>query len=109
MKQCRPVIQNVVRRWIDKKKRKKLPRIHAVNIRNSPDIGEMAIESKEQSTQTELAADARGKFVSGAKVLAAVPSISQPRRVYEDRLEAGRAEKELSTNNQTQSFGRVVF
>ena len=35
--------------------------------------------------------DARGKFVSGAKVLAAVPSISQPRRVYEDRLETGGA------------------
>ena len=34
---------------------------------------------------------ARGKFVSGAKVLAAVPSISQPRRVYEDRLETGGA------------------
>ena len=38
---------------------------------------------------------AREKFVSGAKVLAAVPSISQPRRVYrklyqnEDRLETG--------------------
>ena len=56
-------------------------------------------------------AAARGKFVSGAKVLAAVrmPSISQPRRVYEDRLEAGGAGKELSTNNEIQSFGRVVF
>ena len=37
---------------------------------------------------------ARGKFVSCAKVLAAVPSISQPRTVYrelgnEDRLESG--------------------
>ena len=40
---------------------------------------------------------ARGKFVSGAKVLAAVPSISQPRKVYEDRLETGGAGKELST------------
>ena len=36
-----------------------------------------------------------GKFVSGAKFLAAMPSISQPRRVYrelyknEDRLETG--------------------
>ena len=27
---------------------------------------------------------ARGKFVSGAKVLAAVPSISKPRRVYRE-------------------------
>ena len=38
---------------------------------------------------------ARGKFVSGAKVLAAVPSISQRRRICrelhqsDDRLEAG--------------------
>ena len=37
---------------------------------------------------------AHGKFVSGAKVLPAVPSISQPRTVYrelgnEDRLESG--------------------
>ena len=37
---------------------------------------------------------AREKFVSGAEVLAAVPSISQPRRAYrehgnEDRLESG--------------------
>ena len=40
-------------------------------------------------------ADVRGKFVSGAKVLEAVPVISQPGRVYrelyenEDRLETG--------------------
>ena len=54
-------------------------------------------------------AGARGKFVSGVKVLAAVPSISQPRRVYEDRLETGKARKELSTNNEIRSFGRVVF
>ena len=39
----------------------------------------------------------RGKFVRGAKVLAAVPSILQPRRVYEDRLETGGAGKEFST------------
>ena len=52
---------------------------------------------------------ARGKFVSGAKVLAAVPSILQPRSVYEDRLETGGTGKELSTNNGIQSFGRVVF
>ena len=57
MKQCKSVIQNAVRRCIDEKKRKKLPRIHAVNVRNSPNIGEMVIESKEQSTQTELVAD----------------------------------------------------
>ena len=44
-----------------------------------------------------------GKFVSGAKVLAAVPSISLPRRVYEDRLETGGAGKELSTNNDIDS------
>ena len=56
VKQCKPVIQNAVR-WIDEKKRKKLPRIHAVNVRNSPNIGEIVIESKEQSTQTELFAD----------------------------------------------------
>ena len=36
-----------------------------------------------------ICAAARGKFVSGAKVLAAVPSISQPRKVYEDALETG--------------------
>ena len=59
-------------------------------------------------TYAEIA-DARGKFVSGAKVLAVVPSISQPIRVYEDRLETGGAGKELSTNNEIQSFGRVVF
>ena len=35
--------------------------------------------------------------MSGAKVLASVPSISQPRRVYEVRLETGGAGKELST------------
>ena len=52
---------------------------------------------------------ARGKFVSSAKVLAAVPSISHPRRVYEDILETGGAGKELSTNNEIQSFGRVAF
>ena len=41
-----------------RRKKKKLPRIHAINIRNSPDIGEMIIESKEQSTtQTELTAN----------------------------------------------------
>ena len=57
VKQCKPVIQNAVRRRIDEKKRKKLPRIHAVNVTNSPNIGEMVIESKEQSTQTELVAD----------------------------------------------------
>ena len=51
----------------------------------------------------------RGKFVSGAKVLAAVPSISQPRRVYEDRVKTGGARKELSTNDEIQSFERVVF
>ena len=56
VKQCKPVIQNAVR-WIDEKKRKKLPRIHAVNVRNSPNIGEIVIESKEQSTQTEHFAD----------------------------------------------------
>ena len=49
-------MQNAVR-WIDEKKRKKLPRIHAVNVRNSPNVGEIVIESKEQSTQTELFAD----------------------------------------------------
>ena len=37
---------------------------------------------------------ARGKFISSAKVLAAMPSISQARRVYrkhgnEDRLKSG--------------------
>ena len=43
-----------------------------------------------------MAGEARGKFASGAKVLVAVPSISQQRRVYrephenEDRLENGR-------------------
>ena len=42
-----------------------------------------------------IGSGAYGKFVSGAKVLAAVPSISQPRRVYcelhgnKDRLEYG--------------------
>ena len=51
---------------------------------------------------------ARGKFVSDAKVLAAVSSISQPRRVYEDRLETGGSGKELSTNNEIQSFGPVL-
>ena len=57
---------------------------------------------------------ARGKFVSDAKVLAAVPSISQPRRIHraldenEDRLETGGAGKELSTKNEIQSFGRVM-
>ena len=56
-----------------------------------------------------LPAAAGGKFVSGPKVLAAVPSISQPRRVYEDRLETGGAGKELSRNNEIQNFGRVVF
>ena len=57
VKQRKPVIQNAARRWIDDKKRKKLPRINAVNVRNSPNIGEMVIESKEQSTQTKLVAD----------------------------------------------------
>ena len=57
VKQCTPVIQNVVRRWIDEKKRKELPKIHPVNVRNSPNIGEMVIESKEQSTQTEFVID----------------------------------------------------
>ena len=47
---------------------------------------------------------ARGKFVSGAKVLAVMP-----RSVYEDRLETGGTGKELSTNKGIQSFGRVVF
>ena len=55
------------------------------------------------------AGGARGKFVSGAKVLAIVPSSSQPRRVYEDRLETGGAGKKLSTNNEIRSFERVVF
>ena len=61
--------------------------------------------SHHQINKSQFADDAgaRGKFVSGAKVLAAVPSISQRRRVYEDILE------ELSTNNEIQSFGRVVF
>ena len=40
-----------------RRKKKKLPRVHAINIRNSHDIGEMIIESKEQSTQTELTAN----------------------------------------------------
>ena len=53
---------------------------------------------------------ARGKFISGAKVLAVVQSMSQPKRVYEDKLETGGAGKELSTNNEIQRrFGRVVF
>ena len=63
-----------------------------------------------QPPKTGLAGGgARGKFVGSAKVLAAVPSISQPRRVYEDRPETGGAGKELSTNNEIQSSGRVVF
>ena len=57
---------------------------------------------------------ARGKFVSSAKVLTAVPSISQQRRVYralhqnKDRFETGEARKELSTKNEIQSCGRVM-
>ena len=57
--------------------------------------------------------DESGKFVSGAKVLAAVPSISQPRRVYlelypnEDKLEIGG--KQFSTKTEILSFGRVFF
>ena len=45
--------------------------------------------------RTHTGGGPRGKFVSGNKVLAAVPSISQPRRVYrelyenEDGLETG--------------------
>ena len=54
-------------------------------------------------------ARARGKFVSGGKVLAAVPSIWLPKEEFEDRLETGGARKELSTNNEIQSFGRAVF
>ena len=50
-------------------------------------------------------AGARGKFVSGAKLLAAVPSISHLGRLYEDVLETGGP----GTNNEIQSFGRVVF
>ena len=46
--------------------------------------------------------DARGKFVSGAKYLAAKKSL-------EDRLETGGTAKELSTKNKIQSSGRVVF
>ena len=45
---------------------------------------------------------ARGKFVSGAKYFAAKKSL-------EDRLETGGTAKELSTNNEIQSFERVVF
>ena len=57
--------------------------------------------------------DARRKFVSGAKVLAALPTISQPRRVYcelhgnEDKLYL--VGKQLSTKIEIQSFGRVFF
>ena len=40
-----------------RRKERSLPRIHAVNVRNSPNIGEIVIESKEQATQTELFAD----------------------------------------------------
>ena len=63
---------------------------------------------RRQNTQSEGVA-ARGKFVSGAKVLASVPRFSQPRRVYEVRLESGGAGKELSTNNEMQSFGKSGF
>ena len=61
---------------------------------------------------------ARGKFVSGAKVLAAVPSISQPRRVYrelyenEDRLETGGEAVVNKTEMQslgTDNLGNLVY
>ena len=60
-------------------------------------------------------AAACGKFVSGAKVLAAVPSISQPRRVYcelhgnKDRFEYGWeavVSKDLNTEF-WKSFSRI--
>ena len=54
-----------------------------------------SLENRLKAMETN--AEARGKFVSRAKVLAAVPNISQPRRVYEDRPETGGAAKELST------------
>ena len=40
-------------RW---EERKKLPRIHVVNVRNPPNITEILIESKKESTQAELVA-----------------------------------------------------
>ena len=48
VKQCKPVIQHAVRRWIDEKKRKKLPRIHVVNVRNLPNIREIVIGRNNQ-------------------------------------------------------------
>ena len=54
VKQCKSLVQNAARRWIDQKKGKKLP----VNVIDPPNIGEIVIESEEQSTQTELTVDA---------------------------------------------------
>ena len=48
------------------------------------------------------------KFVSSAKVLAAVPSITQPKRVYRNytkkRIDFDGVGKELSTKTEMQSF-----
>ena len=68
---------------------------------------------KETNVLVLLTVGAHGKFVSGAKVLADVPSISQPRTVYrelyenKDRLKTGG--EAVVNKTEIQSFGRVFF
>ena len=56
---------------------------------------------------------ARGKFISGAKVLAVLPSVSQPRRVYyelyenEDRQKTSGAA--VVNKNRNTAFWKSVF
>ena len=54
---------------------------------NVPCVAEVVNRSLKADCTNYTTADAHGKFESGAKVQAAVPSISQPRRVYREIYE----------------------